>query len=419
MNRANKDVVTNHLSEYRQETSNELKNILSFWSDYSLDEENGGFVSHLSPEGIADHSVPKGAVLNARILWTFSAANRTTGNPAYKVTAERSYQYFKEHFIDQEKGGVFWSLHKNGKPENDRKQIYALAFAIYGLSEYYRISKDEEALEACKLLYHWIEKYSYDKEDGGYIEAVDRSGAPLDDMRLSPKDRNDPKTMNTHLHILEAYANLYLVWKEEALKESIEHLLHIFLNHIVDAETGHLRLFFNSQWKPTANIVSYGHDIEAAWLLLEAAEALGDSKLIEKIKSLAIKMADATASNLQQDGSLYHEKDLISGHVDTHREWWVTAEAMVGFLNAYEITEDKRFLEMSLKSWGYAQSNLIDHKGGEWFWSRNEDGTLNDNKVGFWKCPYHNARACMEVIRRCEYLEKKVQFERISGKGRL
>lgn len=407
MNRSDQKIVADQLSNYRQKVSSELKNILSFWSDYTLDKENGGFVSHLSPEGIADHSVPKGAVLNARILWTFSAANRTTGNPAYKAIAERSYLYFKKHFIDQEKGGVFWSLTKSGEPENDRKQIYALAFAIYGLSEYYRISKNEDVLEACKLLYRWIEKYSYDAMDEGYIEAVDRRGLPLDDMRLSPKDRNDPKTMNTHLHILEAYANLYLIWKEEALKTSIEKLIGIFLDHIVDAKTGHLHLFFNSQWKPTAEIISYGHDIEASWLLLEAAEVLENSTLIEQIKALAVKMAEATLANVQHDGSLYHEKDLISGHIDTHREWWVTAEAMVGFLNAYEITKDKRFLEMSLKSWEYAQSNLIDSKGGEWYWSKNDDGTLDNNKVGFWKCPYHNARACMEIVRRTEHLENE------------
>lgn len=407
MNNLNQDVVVVQLAKYSQEVSNELKNILSFWSDNTLDQENGGFVSHLSPKGRADHSVPKGAVLNARILWTFSAANRTTENPAYKIVAERSYQYFKEHFIDKEQGGVFWSLYKDGKPENDRKQIYALAFAIYGLSEYYRISKDKEALEKCKHLYHWIEKYSYDANDDGYIEAVDRNGSPLDDMRLSSKDRNDPKTMNTHLHILEAYANLYLVWKDEALKTSIERLLRVFFDHIVDAKTGHLRLFFNSEWKSTADIVSYGHDIEASWLLLEAAEALKNPLLVDKIKALAVKMAEATAANLQHDGSLYHEKDLTTGHVDAHREWWVTAEAMVGFLNAYEISADKRYLEMSLKSWEYAQNNLIDHKGGEWYWSRNENGSVDENKVGFWKCPYHNARACMEVIRRCEQLSNK------------
>lgn len=396
--------VSNKLSKYRQEISVELKNILAFWIVNTQDEENGGFISHLSPSAKPDDLVPKGAVLNARILWSFSAAFRTTNNPQYKILAERSYNYLKGHFIDREKGGVYWSVDKHGKPDNDRKQIYALAFAIYGLSEYYRISNDDEALNLCKGLYRWIEKYSFDQQYGGYKEAVDRTGAPLDDMRLSPKDRNDPKTMNTHLHVLEAYANLYLIWKDEALRSSIDKLLRVFLDKIVDSRTSHLQLFFDERWKPTAEIISYGHDIEAAWLLLEAAEVLGNEPLVEEVKDLAVRMADVTADNLQNDGSLYHEKDVATGHLDKHREWWVTAEAMVGFLNAYEITGNEDFLEASVNCWSYAKSNLIDKEGGEWFWSRNDDGSVDDNKVGFWKCPYHNARACMEVIRRCDKL---------------
>lgn len=400
----NNESVPNKLSRYRQEISAELKNILAFWIDNTQDEENGGFISHLSPLGKPDDSVPKGAVLNARILWTFSAAFRATSTAQYKTLAERSYAYLKTYFIDQEKGGVYWAVDKYGNPGNDRKQIYALAFTIYGLSEHHRITKDNEALSLCKDLYHWIEKYSFDQTHAGYKEAVDRNGAPLEDMRLSPKDRNDPKTMNTHLHVLEAYANLYLIWKDEDLKISIEKLLRVFLDKIVDSRTSHLHLFFDEQWKPTAEIISYGHDIEAAWLLLEAAEVLENQSLIEEVKSLAVKMAKVTAENLQDDGSLYHEKDLTTGHVDKHREWWVTAEAMVGFLNAYGITGDEDFLEASINCWSYAKSNLIDKDAGEWFWSRNEDGSVDDNKVGFWKCPYHNARACMEVIRRCDQL---------------
>lgn len=394
--------ISKKLSAYKKEVSDELQNILSFWTNKALDFQNGGFISHLSEEGVPDPSIPKGAVLNARILWTFSAAYKLTGDPGYLDLALTSYNYFMNHFIDKESGGVFWAVDKEGAPENERKQIYALAFAIYGLSEYYNITQDIEAIRKSKELYHWIEKYSYDHEYGGYIEAVDRVGKPLEDMRLSAKDRNAPKTMNTHLHILEAYTNLYRVWPNAALRTGIEKLIGIFTTHIVDADSGHMNLFFDMEWNPAARIVSYGHDIEASWLLLEAAEVIESEDLVVKVKQIAVKMATATRQNLQNDGSLFHEKDIATGHIDKHREWWVTAEAMVGFMSAFEITEDEAFLEASLDTWEYAKGNLIDKEEGEWYWSRNEDGSIDRNKVGFWKCPYHNARACMEILRRCK-----------------
>lgn len=390
------------LLTYKKEVSHELKNILSFWNSHTLDFENGGFISHLSDEGVADDSVPKGAVLNARILWTFSAAFRRTAELGYLDLAVRSYKYFTSFFIDKEYGGVFWAVDKSGNPENDRKQVYALAFAIYGLSEYHEITHDIEALKRSKELYQWIEKYCFDQLYDGYIEAVDRTGAPLEDVRLSSKDRNDPKSMNTHLHVLEAYANLYSVWPNDELKHSIEKLLRVFLERIIDAKTSHLHLFFDRQWKPTAKIISFGHDIEASWLLLEAAEAIQNESLIHEVKQIAIKMAEATLRNLQDDGSLFHEKDVETGYIDKHREWWVTAEAMVGFLNAYKITGNNAYLQASLNSWKYAKIHLIDKEEGEWFWAIQDDGSIDKNKVGFWKCPYHNARACMEIMRRCK-----------------
>ncbi len=404
METAQDETISKKLSAYKAEVSHELQNILSFWSNKTPDFQNGGFISHLTAEGVPDASIPKGAVLNARILWTFSAAFKETGEPAYLDMAVRSYNYFTTYFIDKDYGGVFWAVDKAGSPENDRKQIYALAFAIYGLSEYYGITYDMEAIKRSKELYHWIEKWSYDQSNGGYIEAVDRTGAPLEDMRLSAKDRNDPKSMNTHLHILEAYTNLYKVWPNADLKLSIEKLLSLFLDHIVDAETCHLNLFFDHQWNPTSGIISYGHDIEASWLLLEAAEAIENQTLADEVKEVAIRMAEATHENLQSDGSLFHEMDCETGHVERHREWWVTAEAMVGFFNAFQLTGSDVFLQASLNSWNYAKTHLIDKEEGEWFWSRNEDGSVDKNKVGFWKCPYHNARACLEIMRRCEHL---------------
>lgn len=391
-----------NIAQFRKEVAAELDNILAFWQENSLDKKNDGFIGRLSSKGVVDATAPKGAVLNARILWTFSASSRHSGTAENRAVADRAYDYFVKHFLDQEKGGVCWTVTPKGEPLGTRQQIYALAFAIYGLSEYYLLTQKAEAFTHCQALYHWIESHSYDAKNGGYFEAFSREGELLEDLRLSEKDRNDPKTMNTHLHILEAYANLYRSWPDPNLAGQIRNLLTVFQDHIIDPETHHLRLFFTADWQPTADLVSYGHDIEAAWLLLEAAEVLGDDALIEQFKKVAIQMAKAAATGLQPDGSLVHELNLATNHYDTHREWWVSAEAMVGFLNAWQLTDEPEFYNQTLRSWDFIQDHLLDKVGGEWRWGVFEDYSpmAEEDKIGPWKCPYHNARACMEVVRR-------------------
>ncbi|WP_347160073.1 AGE family epimerase/isomerase [Pontibacter chitinilyticus] len=391
------------LRKYQQEAGTELQNILAFWEKHAPDDTYGGFIGQLDNQGAVQQEAPKGCILNARILWTFSAAYRHTGEEEYRQLADRAYDYLLAHFVDKTYGGVYWSVTAAGEPLDTRKQIYALSFAIYGLSEYHRATGNTEALVTSQALFRWIEKHGYDPELGGYLEAFSRAGKLLEDLRLSEKDRNDPKTMNTHLHVLEAYANLYRVWPDTFLATQLEKLLVVFFNHIVDAGTGHLHLFFSHDWKPSANLVSYGHDIEAAWLLLEAAEVLGNEVILEKAKALAVAMANATREGLQPDGSLYHELNKDENHYDKHREWWVSAEAMVGFLNAYQLSGDEEDLRTSLNAWHFAQDHLLDQENGEWRWGVYDDYSpmLAEDKIGFWKCPYHNARACMEVVRRC------------------
>lgn len=394
------------LSIYRSEVEKELERILHFWVEQAIDVQTGGFIGQMDNHGHVNKEAPKGGVLNARILWTFSAAYRQTQKQEYLEVAQRAYEYLMNHFLDQEFGGIYWSVDKEGKPLQTRKQIYALAFAIYGLSEYYMATSDAKALQACQDLFQWIEKYSYDWEHEGYFEAFSREGEGLEDLRLSEKDRNDPKTMNTHLHILEAYANLYRIWPDRYLAQQLEALLVVFLEKIVDSKTGHMNLFFTEDWKVTADLVSYGHDIEASWLLLEAAEVLGNEELIEKVKKVALNMARATTEGLQPDGSLYHELDRQARHFDKHREWWVSAEAMVGFLSAYQLNGEEGFLEKSIHSWEFSKKNLLDRENGEWYWGVYDDYSLmkSEDKIGFWKCPYHNSRACLEVANRCRKL---------------
>ena len=391
------------LPKLRSEIESELQSILDFWAKNAVDLEQGGFVGKMDNEGIVYPDAEKGCVLNARILWTFAAAYNKLGDPSHLALAEHAYNYIRDHFRDQKNGGVFWSVDAAGKPLNTRKQIYGLAFTIYGLSEFYQKNKNQEALDFAIELFELIEKYSFDQKNGGYFEAFTESWQPLEDLRLSEKDRNDPKTMNTHLHIIEAYVNLYRVWPEKRVAGKIKHLLEIFEKHIIDPDNFHLKLFFNEKWESQSRAISYGHDIEATWLLHEAAEVLDDQFLVDDWQEIAVKMSDAAAKGFMPDGSLIHEYDLATHHPDTHREWWVSAEGMVGFLNTYQITEDESYLKRVFGLWTFIQKHLLDKEKGEWFWGVSDDySKMKEDKIGFWKCPYHNARACMEILKRTE-----------------
>jgi mannobiose 2-epimerase len=210
--------------------------------------------------------------------------------------------------------------------------------------------------------------------------------------------------MNTHLHVLEAYTALYRIWPDEKLKLQIQNLLKNFTGHIVDAKTGHLVLFFDEQWNRKSAIISYGHDIEAAWLLLEAAETIKEETIIADIKNISVKIGLAAAEGVDKDGGLWYEYDADKNHLIKEKHSWVQAEAMVGFFNHWQITGDEGFLQKSLHSWRYISNCIKDKKYEEWLWGINEDGTVmqGQDKVGIWKCPYHNSRACIEIIKRID-----------------
>lgn len=396
--------MTNFLTEFKQEIKAELANILQFWSDHALDHRNGGFIGKMAFDGTIHPEAEKGGVLNARILWTFSAAANFYKNRKAPIggLGAVAYHYINQHFRDKTNGGVYWSVDAQGKPVSTRKQIYGLAFTIYGLTEYYRATQEQEALDFAIALFELIEKHSFDAQKGGYWEAFSQDWTLLDDLRLSDKDRNDPKTMNTHLHIIEAYVNLYRVWPHERVEKQIRHLLDVFEKYIINAETGHLKLFFDAQWNATSQAMSFGHDIEASWLLHEAAEVLHDAELTKKWEKIALRIADAAAEGFNNDGSLNHEFDPATQHADTHREWWVTAEGMVGYLNAFYLSGDARYLGYVAQLWTFAKTHLINPELGEWDWGVYADYTPmhTEDRMGFWKCPYHNARACMEILKR-------------------
>ena len=400
------------IKQYKEELSDELKDILAFWMKYTIDKESGGFYGKIDNENNVYKDAPKGSVLNSRILWSFSAAYNLAKNINYLHTASRAFNYIRDNFIDKEFGGVYWSADHTGKALNTKKQIYALSFAIYGLSEYYKCSKDQEAKSIAIELYNTILKYSYDGVHGGYIEALTREWNEIDDLRLSSKDANEKKSMNTHLHVLEGFANLYLVWPNEELKQKIEELINIFLDKIIDKKTNHLILFFDEEWNVKSNIISYGHDIEAAWLIQEAAGITGDKKLLEKVKKQSVKIAAAAAEGLDEDGGLWYEYDRVQDHLIKEKHSWPQAESMIGFFNAWQITGDQSYLEKSLNNWRFTQQHILDKSMGEWVWGVTENYTVMDKeKVGIWKCPYHNSRACIQVIQRISKTKKESSFK--------
>ena len=391
------------LEALREEVKDELVNdILPFWMNRMTDREQGGFYGRIDGNNCLHPDAPKGAILNARILWTFSAAFRLLKKPEYLETATRAKRYLLDFFYDKQYGGIFWELNADGTPSDAKKQIYALGFAIYGLSEYARATGGREALEYAVRLFEVIEKYSFDPVQNGYVEALTREWQPIQDMRLSDKDENEKKTMNTHLHILEPYANLYRVWKDERLEKQLRNLIKVFVTRILDAESGHLNLFFEEDWSNKYHIISYGHDIEASWLIHEAALVLGDQGLLAEIEPVIVKIARAADEGLNRDGSMIYENFVDKQKVDRELHWWVQAENVVGHINLYQYFHDEDALRKALKCWQFIKENLIDGEGGEWYWSRYADGTVNrkDDKAGFWKCPYHNGRMCMEIIER-------------------
>lgn len=376
------------------------KCILSFWMKQMVDEEQGGFYGRMDGNNILIRDAPKGIILNTRILWTFSAAYGQIKKRLYINTAVRAYEYLVRHFFDEQHGGVFWMVDAKGHSLDTKKQIYAQAFAIYALAEFYKITADEEALKKAIVLFGLIEQHSFDQVGNGYLEAFDNNWKLLGDLRLSEKDANEAKTMNTHLHILEAYTNLYQVWPNKFLKHQLINLIELFLERWID-ETGHFRRFFDIAWNLRSKYHSYGHDIEGGWLLVKAAETAGSKDLILRCKDAALRLTDGALEGLDEDGGLMNEGDS-NGVTDFDKHWWPQAEALVGLQNAFLISGDKSYFSQAGKVWEFIQQRLVDSSHGEWHWMITKAGEINRNedKAGLWKCPYHNGRAMLELMNR-------------------
>lgn len=385
----------------KNKAKTELINILDYWLKNTIDKENGGFIGEINHQNVINNNSEKGAVLNARILWSFSAAYAVEKNPEYLKTAKRAFQYIKDYFFDKEFGGIFWSLQADGKPKDTKNQIYAIAFVIYGLSEFYKIFKNEDALELAQSLFYKIELYSKDYKNKGYLEAFTRDWQEIEDLRLSEKDANEKKTMNTHLHIVEAYSNLYLIWPNPKLKDSIKEILEVIALYFINKYTWHLKLFFDENWKEKEDVISYGHDIEAAWLLQWCAETIEDVDLVRSYQKYAVEFAKSTKEGIDSDGGLWYEYEPKEQKLIAEKHWWPQAELWIGMINAWQLTQNEEFLEITEKNFEFVEKYIIDHKNGEWIWGVYADySPILKDKAGFWKCPYHNSRACIELIKR-------------------
>jgi mannobiose 2-epimerase len=374
--------------------------ILPFWLKYTRNPENGGFYGLIAADMTVRKGAYRGALLTSRVLWTFSAAYRRYHDPAYLKMATYAYRDLVDHFRDTQSGGIFWTITADGKPLDTHKQIYGQVFAIYALAEYYRATGDKGALDEAISIYNLVEAHAHDHKFGGYYDALGRNWE-----RLGFGQRNllgdAPKSQNSHIHILESYTELLRVWPDPGLLANQRDLIAMTISHIIDPRTHHLILFLKDDWTPIGEEVSYGHDIELSWLLVEAARVVGDPALVEKVKAISLDIARVTlAEGVDPDGGVISEGGP-HGYTKTNKEWWEQAEAVVGFLNAYQLSGDTWYLDASRHSWDFIQTRLVDRVHGDWNDEVKRDGTpLRLPKVSLWKCPYHSGRCCMEVVER-------------------
>ncbi len=396
------------LNTFKSEVRNEFFDLIDFWMEYSIDEKHGGFLGTIDKDNKPVYS-SKSMVSTSRTLWGFSTAihfiktqpelnSESHLIPELEKLCLRAFDYITEHFWDEKNGGVYWSLTAEGQPENAKKSMYSHSFFVYGMSEYYRATGYTPALEWARKGFESIIDHAYDQKNGGYLEGFAQDWSDTDDYILSKGELR--KSMNTHLHLLECFANLYRVDRSEKVRFHLEHCLQIMLDKIIGKDKTRMTLFFTEDWQPRDQTISYGHDIEASWLVLEAAEILGDEHYIETVKTKCLAMAKDAADGLQPDHGMIYEINPETGHGNFSRDWWVMAEAMVGFYNAYQLSGKVHFLEKSENSWQFIKDYLM-AENGEWWGGVNVDHNITSfSKGNPWKAPYHNVRSCMEIYRR-------------------
>ncbi|MFC3115699.1 AGE family epimerase/isomerase [Cellvibrio fontiphilus] len=384
----------------QQEFRTELVAIADWWAAHTLDQDQGGFYGEVGADNQPVPKATKGIILNARILWFFSETAQQLDNPVYRQCATRAYDYLCEHFFDKKHGGVYWELDAAGQPINTKKQVYAQAFTIYALCAYFQLTADAQAIARALECFNLVEQFAIDRENQGYLEAFTREWGLIEDLRLSEKDLNYPKSQNTHLHILEAYTTLYQAHPSAEIRAALKYNIDMFDKYMIDKNTYHLRMFMDLQWRDFSPGYTYGHDIEASWLIAKALESLGDTDYTQRLTPTLINIAEVTLQEgIGEQGQVLDSYDFATASVNREAVWWVQAEALVGFLYAFSVTGEKKYFSAAEAVWAFTKKYQIDREGGEWLWlSRLDDNSQSHYKVGFWKCPYHNGRAMMEAL---------------------
>ncbi len=372
--------------------------IAPFWEKMK-DRQWGGFYGYMDYDLNVDKSYEKGCILNSRILWFFSNAYMVLKDENLLEMADHAYSFMEKRCMDKEEGGIYWSVTYDGVACDTTKHTYNQAFAIYALSSYFRATGNGIALSEAMKLFDIIETKC--RDNYGYLEAFDRYWRPESNEKLSENGLMADKTMNTLLHVLEAYTELYLASPNPKLEKALRRIIASFKKDIYSEESRHLEVFFDKKLRSISDLYSYGHDIEASWLIDRAAMVIGDQSLILEIGAFTQKLAEEVYSQAYINHSLNNE--CFNGQVDTTRVWWVQAEAMVGFYNCYEKTGNIKYKLVVENIWTYIKQYIIDKRpGSEWLWDVDETGCPVSKKpiVEPWKCPYHNGRMCMELIRR-------------------
>ncbi len=383
----NKEEFKNHL----------IEKIIPFWKNLK-DNKNGGYYGYMDINLKIDKNFSKGCILNSRILWFFSNAYTTLKDESLLEYAEHAYYFLKNSCLDNKNGGVYWAVTYDGKEEDTTKHTYNQAFAIYALSSYYEVTKDKEALDIAYKLYNLIEKKC--RDELGYKEAFTIDFKPKINEKLSENGVIAEKTMNTLLHILEAYTELYRVDRKEEVANKLKVILNTLKDKVYNKKLGRQEVFFDREWNSLIDLYSFGHDIETAWLVDRTLEIINDEKYTKELSKITRELTKNIYEVAYRDSSLLNEAEC--GKLNTKRIWWVQAEAVIGFYNGYEKTKNKKYLEASINIWEYIKEFLVDKRDeSEWFWSLDDNRKPSkDPIVEPWKCPYHNGRMCFEIINR-------------------
>jgi len=378
-----------------------LENILPFWENQMLDSEFGGFYGRAANDLSIDKTADKSCVLISQVLWTFSAAYSVFKDENYRKTAEHAFRFLRDAFYDQKYGGLYYTVDYKGSPTNRKKVVCGIAAGINGLSEFYRVTGNSESISIAVELFGLIEKNSFDDMHGGYFSAFSEHWKPAADKTARQDDINAAKSASTHLHILDAYTNLYGAAPGNLPEEKLTALVRLIVEKIYSQKSEHLKLYFTENWVPVSDIVSFGHDIAASRLIYKAAVISGEEELKDLAVNASLKMAEAVYNEGYDDvfGGIYNQVSAPYS-IDFDKNWWAQAEAVSGFLNAYILSGDSKYSDAVIKTWEFIDKYIVDHRYGEWFSSVTRIGNPKTHlpKADTWKTPYHNSRFCLEYL---------------------